>query len=162
MNEISKRRPSSSVASLQSGVLVQLNQIVADNGFRVMAYDVLVRIAEGFGVPRAWMGLAYHEVAEPVGPAVGEEVVDERGLMALGYTSGTTGRPKGAVLRHEALLWNGVMSRHMHALDADDHVLTVLPFFHVGGLNIQTTPALHHGAFESSSNLVRLDSASTT
>jgi fatty-acyl-CoA synthase len=25
-------------------------------------------------------------------------------------------------------------------------VLTVLPFFHVGGLNIQTTPALHHGA----------------
>src|SRR5262249_21223434 len=26
------------------------------------------------------------------------------------------------------------------------HVLSVLPFFHVGGLNIQTTPALHHGA----------------
>jgi len=34
----------------------------------------------------------------------------------------------------------------MHALTSDDHVLTVLPFFHVGGLNIQTTPALHHGA----------------
>jgi fatty-acyl-CoA synthase len=62
------------------------------------------------------------------------------------YTSGTTGRPKGAVLRQEALLWNGVMSRHMHELTSDDHVLTVLPFFHVGGLNIQTTPALHHGA----------------
>jgi fatty-acyl-CoA synthase len=50
------------------------------------------------------------------------------------------------VLRQEALLWNGVMSRHMHNLTSDDHVLTVLPFFHVGGLNIQTTPALHHGA----------------
>jgi fatty-acyl-CoA synthase len=34
----------------------------------------------------------------------------------------------------------------MHDLTSDDHVLTVLPFFHVGGLNIQTTPALHHGA----------------
>jgi fatty-acyl-CoA synthase len=34
----------------------------------------------------------------------------------------------------------------MHAMTADDHVLTVLPFFHVGGLNIQTTPALHVGA----------------
>jgi fatty-acyl-CoA synthase len=34
----------------------------------------------------------------------------------------------------------------MHGLTSDDHVLTVLPFFHVGGLNIQTTPALHHGA----------------
>src|SRR5260370_7958347 len=31
-------------------------------------------------------------------------------------------------------------------LTADDHVLTVLPFFHVGGLNIQTTPALQLGA----------------
>jgi fatty-acyl-CoA synthase len=66
-------------------------------------------------------------------------------LMVV-YTSGTTGRPKGAVLRQEALLWNGVMSQHMHGLTSEDHVLTVLPFFHVGGLNIQTTPALQHGA----------------
>ena len=50
------------------------------------------------------------------------------------------------MLRQEALLWNGVMSQHMHGLTSDDHVLTVLPFFHVGGLNIQTTPALHLGA----------------
>src|SRR6185437_12338715 len=66
--------------------------------------------------------------------------------LLIVYTSGTTGRPKGAVLRQEALLWNGVMSQHMHDLVSDDHVLTVLPFFHVGGLNIQTTPALHAGA----------------
>jgi fatty-acyl-CoA synthase len=66
--------------------------------------------------------------------------------LLIVYTSGTTGRPKGAVLRQEALLWNGVMSQHMHGLTSDDHVLTVLPFFHVGWLNIQTTPALHHGA----------------
>jgi fatty-acyl-CoA synthase len=66
--------------------------------------------------------------------------------LLIVYTSGTTGRPKGAVLRQEALLWNGVMSQHMHDLTSRDHVLTVLPFFHVGGLNIQTTPALHHGA----------------
>jgi fatty-acyl-CoA synthase len=66
--------------------------------------------------------------------------------LLLVYTSGTTGRPKGAVLRQEALFWNGVMSQHMHDLTSDDHVLTVLPFFHVGGLNIQTTPALHLGA----------------
>ena len=66
--------------------------------------------------------------------------------LLIVYTSGTTGRPKGAVLRQEALLWNGMMSQHMHGLTSDDHVLTVLPFFHVGGLNIQTTPALQHGA----------------
>ena len=72
--------------------------------------------------------------------------VDERSPLLLVYTSGTTGRPKGAVLRQEALLWNGVMSQHMHDMTAADHILTVLPFFHVGGLNIQTTPALHVGA----------------
>jgi fatty-acyl-CoA synthase len=62
------------------------------------------------------------------------------------YTSGTTGRPKGAVLRQEALVWNAAMSQHMHSLTPEDHVLTVLPCFHVGGLNIQTTPALQLGA----------------
>jgi fatty-acyl-CoA synthase len=72
--------------------------------------------------------------------------VDLSSPLLIVYTSGTTGRPKGAVLRQEALLWNGVMSQHMHDLTAADHVLTVLPLFHVGGLNIQTTPALHVGA----------------
>src|SRR5712692_8321337 len=72
--------------------------------------------------------------------------VDASSPLLLVYTSGTTGRPKGAVLRQEALLWNAVMSQHMHDLTANDHVLTVLPLFHVGGLNIQTTPALQAGA----------------
>src|SRR5450432_4640714 len=66
--------------------------------------------------------------------------------LLIVYTSGTTGRPKGAVLRQEALLWNGVMSQHMHGLTSDDHILTVLPFFHVGGLNIQTTLFLDSAA----------------
>src|SRR4051794_15749389 len=66
--------------------------------------------------------------------------------LLIVYTSGTTGRPKGAVLRQEALFWNGVMSQHMHSMTSDDHVLTLLPFFHVGGLNIQTTAALQLGA----------------
>ena len=82
--------------------------------------------------------------------------------LLIVYTSGTTGRPKGAVLRQEALLWNGVMSQHMHGLTSDDHVLTVLPFFHVGGLNIQTTPALHHGATVTIHSRFTPDAALTT
>src|SRR4051794_10857637 len=85
----------------------------------------------------------------PLAQAMGESRnphVDLSCPLLIVYTSGTTGRPKGAVLRQEALLWNGVMSQHMHALTSRDHVLTILPFFHVGGLNIQTTPALHQGA----------------
>jgi len=72
--------------------------------------------------------------------------VDLSSPLLIVYTSGTTGRPKGAVLRQEALVCNAVMSRHMHDMTAADHILTVLPLFHVGGLNIQTTPALQLGA----------------
>jgi fatty-acyl-CoA synthase len=72
--------------------------------------------------------------------------VDLSSPLLVVYTSGTTGRPKGAVLCQEALVWNAAMSQHLHGLTAADHVLTVLPLFHVGGLNIQTTPALQAGA----------------
>ena len=72
--------------------------------------------------------------------------VDTSHPLLIVYTSGTTGHPKGAVLRQDALVWNAVMSQHMHDMTAADHVLTVLPMFHVGGLNIQTTPALQLGA----------------
>lgn len=78
----------------------------------------------------------------PAAPARGAE--DDAVLLV--YTSGTTGRPKGAVLDQRALLFNALNSEHMHDLTAADRVLTVLPLFHVGGLNIQTTPALHAGA----------------
>jgi fatty-acyl-CoA synthase len=72
--------------------------------------------------------------------------VDFTSPLLIVYTSGTTGRPKGAVLRQEALIANALMSQHMHDMTGADHVLTVLPMFHVGGLNIQTTPALQVGA----------------
>lgn len=72
--------------------------------------------------------------------------VDTTSALLIVYTSGTTGHPKGAVLRQEALVANAAMSQHMHDMTAQDHVLTVLPLFHVGGLNIQTTPALQLGA----------------
>ena len=48
--------------------------------------------------------------------------------------------------RRPALLWNVVNATLYQDLTSRDHVLTVLPMFHVGGLCIQTLPALHAGA----------------
>ena len=80
------------------------------------------------------------------GSGDGRNPADLSSPLLIVYTSGTTGRPKGAVLRQEALVWNAVMGQHMHGMTAADHILTALPLFHVGGLNIQTTPALQLGA----------------
>ncbi len=66
--------------------------------------------------------------------------------VLLVYTSGTTGRPKGTVHTQRSLFFNALNSVHMHTFHPDDRVLVVLPLFHVGGLNIQLTPALYCGA----------------
>jgi fatty-acyl-CoA synthase len=66
--------------------------------------------------------------------------------LLIVYTSGTTGKPKGAVHTQESMLWNIVCSQHTHDFTPNDHVLMALPMFHVGGLCIQTLPALHAGA----------------
>ncbi len=71
---------------------------------------------------------------------------DEAADALIVYTSGTTGTPKGAVLTQAALVWNAFNSFHAHDLQPSDQVLTALPMFHVGGLNIQTLPALLAGA----------------
>ncbi|MCB2016092.1 MAG: AMP-binding protein [Hydrogenophaga sp.] len=64
----------------------------------------------------------------------------------LVYTSGTTGVPKAAVHTQGNLLANMAIAAQTQGLTADDTVLTVLPLFHVGGLCIQTLPALSVGA----------------
>jgi len=116
-----------------SGVLAELGQTAA--GTSVVGLD--------FTPPR---GTVFEDLLVRGDGTSRNPHTDLSSPLLIVYTSGTTGRPKGAVLRQEALFWNGVMSQHMHNMTSDDHVLTVLPFFHVGGLNIQTTPALQLGA----------------
>ena len=65
--------------------------------------------------------------------------------VLLVYTSGTTGLPKGAVHTQAGLLANAKASHEAHQFKSKDIVLSALPMFHVGGLCIQTLPALLSG-----------------
>jgi fatty-acyl-CoA synthase len=84
--------------------------------------------------------MATGEADAPARPAVGLE-----DLAVLGYTSGTTGRPKGVMLSHANLCWNvfGVLSAC--GLRADDVTLAVAPLTRVGGLGVLILPTLFAG-----------------
>ncbi|MEM9010373.1 MAG: AMP-binding protein [Pseudomonadota bacterium] len=70
---------------------------------------------------------------------------DPAETLLIVYTSGTTGRPKGAMLSHRALLTNIMNGVAMYGITDRDVTLTTIPLFHVGGLNIITMPTLHQG-----------------
>ncbi|MGA2402051.1 MAG: AMP-binding protein, partial [Syntrophobacteraceae bacterium] len=54
-------------------------------------------------------------------------------ISTIGYTSGTTGHPKGAALTHRAVLVNACMTANMHMKTSHDRVVTALPCAHVYG-----------------------------
>jgi fatty-acyl-CoA synthase len=62
------------------------------------------------------------------------------------YTSGTTGRPKGAVLPHRKTYWNSRNAERYFELVADDVVVVPIPLFHSFGLKILSVPTLFVGA----------------
>jgi fatty-acyl-CoA synthase len=73
------------------------------------------------------------------------EVADDDGLLLV-YTSGTTGRPKGALLTHANCFWTNLSFDLVAGVADDDVVLAVLPQFHCGGWNVQPLLAWWKGA----------------
>lgn len=61
---------------------------------------------------------------------------DLSALHTVLYTSGTSGRPKGAILTYGNHLWSATASALNLGLQADDRWLACLPLFHAGGLSI--------------------------
>jgi fatty-acyl-CoA synthase len=61
------------------------------------------------------------------------------------YTSGTTGRPKGAVLTHGNMTWNATNQLLGFDLAPDERTLALAPLFHIGGLNGTVNPTLLRG-----------------
>jgi malonyl-CoA/methylmalonyl-CoA synthetase len=109
-------------------------QPVADAaGARVLTLD-----ANGAGT------LTEAAAAESDNFATVERSADD--LAALLYTSGTTGRSKGAMLTHGNLVSNTEGLRETWAYTADDVLIHALPIFHTHGLFVATNVTLFSGA----------------
>lgn len=83
------------------------------------------------------------ETATPVQEVVARTASD---LAAILYTSGTTGRPKGAMLTHHNLSSNAFMLKDYWGFTGKDVLLHALPIFHVHGLFVALHCALTSGA----------------
>jgi fatty-acyl-CoA synthase len=63
----------------------------------------------------------------------------------LMYTSGTTGRPKGAILSHRKTFFNALNADIFYGLTPDDILLVSRALFHSGGLLVETVPMIYKG-----------------
>jgi acyl-CoA synthetase (AMP-forming)/AMP-acid ligase II len=88
--------------------------------------------------------LSYEQLISRFPPDEPIDEVEADDPCVLFYTSGTTGRPKGAIHTHKSMLAEAGLS-HRH-LCSDDVALCVMPFFHVGGAAAHLIPSFAAGA----------------
>ncbi|MDH5163916.1 o-succinylbenzoate--CoA ligase [Heyndrickxia oleronia] len=74
-----------------------------------------------------------------------ERTIDEEAPYIICYTSGTTGKPKGAVLTQSNIFWNAVNNKLAIDLTSEDRCIVLLPLFHIGGIGLFAFPALFSG-----------------
>jgi len=88
--------------------------------------------------------MRYEQLINRFPPDEPTDDVEADDPCVLFYTSGTTGRPKGAIHTHGSMVAEaGLLHRH---LSSSDVALCVMPFFHVGGSAAHLIPAFAVGA----------------
>ncbi|MEO5711043.1 MAG: AMP-binding protein [Nocardioidaceae bacterium] len=133
--------------------LATVRQAVAGLGDALVAADAELRRTRVVprvvvvGSPTEPGETAYAELVTSAGTDVPVAADPER-LAVLLYTSGTSGRPRAAMLSHRALLANIDQAARIDPpmLTGDDIVFGVLPLFHVYGLNAVLGQVLHRQA----------------
>ncbi|KAF1084482.1 Long-chain-fatty-acid--CoA ligase [Sporotomaculum syntrophicum] len=147
-----------------AGIIVPVNQQLtleeisyfirdAEARFMLIHPDVLQKLKHDqdslqklLGVKVIILDDEFHMAVAASSPEVVEKFVDEQAVSTFLYTSGTTGKPKAAMLTHKNLLTNAEQCRLAFQGTARDNYMCVLPMFHVFGFTTCVLNPLLSGA----------------
>jgi len=120
----------------EPGVLVVADAF-ADNGAELGAHasDLEVVALDGPDYA-AWLETPATAASTPV---------DADDPLCLLYTSGTTGKPKGALIPHRQVVWNAIGTAASWGLGSADVAPVLTPMFHAGGLFVFLPAMVHVG-----------------
>ena len=128
-----------------SKVLFTLNEFLAEAapatkqipGFKEI---IVVGHHGGEGVP-------FEGLFDASNPPINAVDVDQsEDLAVIFYTSGTTGKPKGAMLTHANMVSNAFATAQMYKYSHDDTIISAMPMFHAAGQTNVMTAAFSQGA----------------
>ena len=119
-----------------------LHAIVAHSGAQVLIYDfefesvareITAQAGGGLRLVRAGRPDDQYEHLLAASGPYRRAVGDERGLISINYTSGTTGAPKGVMYHHRGAYLQALAMAMETRLDCDSTLLWTLPMFHCNG-----------------------------
>jgi fatty-acyl-CoA synthase len=135
----------------------ELDYHLANSGSQVLIYapaqaavlseirgELAVRHLVALAGPAAGAG-GYEELLTGAAPAWVDEAVSLADPCLIMYTSGTTGKAKGATLTHGNITWNAVNVLVDADVGHDEVALAVAPLFHTAALNMLCLPVLLKG-----------------
>ena len=131
----------------------ELQFIIGDAAPKLMIHDddlaetalAVSRLCDIPGTLHYGAGGSYEQAIASAAPLMAVEPLTLDDISTIMYTSGTTGRPKGAMITHGMTFFNCVNLGGLAYITPSSVLLTVLPLFHTGGLNCYTNPVLHAG-----------------